>query len=220
MSFCTGCGSEYAPGAKFCASCGAPIGVATGAEFPAAATVAVSTSPASEDPGSAAAVAPEAATPAPRAAAARPREFPAAAKSKRIVAALIDLGIAVGFMLLLLSLPSGLRLFVRRGLIFRILSFTPGLYMLLRDSIGGHSIGKLVVGLVVYDVAQGRRAGLVESVVRNWSLALGGIPFVGWAIAGVSALLMGVQILLGRKQRFMDGSASTQVIEERWLTGA
>jgi hypothetical protein len=76
----------------------------------------------------------------------------------------------------------------------------------------------MVVGLVVYDISEGRRAGFLESVLRNWPLALAGIPYVGWAIAGLSTLVMSVQVLLGHKQRFMDGSATTQVIEERWLT--
>lgn len=133
------------------------------------------------------------------------------------MAALIDLGIAVGFMLLLLTLPTGLRTFVRRGFVFRMLSFTPGIYMLLRDGLGGHSVGKLIVGLVVIDTRTGRRAGPIESIVRNWPLSLIGLPYVGFFLAGPAAIWMGLQILFGSKQRFMDGSATTQVIEERHL---
>jgi len=145
--------------------------------------------------------------------------YPAPARAKRIVAALIDLGIAVGFVLLLFTLPTGLRAFVRRGFVFRLLSFMPGIYMLLRDGLGGHSVGKLIVGLVVIDTRTGRRAGLIESIVRNWPLSLVGLPFVGFFLAGLAGVWMGLQILFGSKQRFMDGSATTQVIEERQLIG-
>ncbi len=213
MPFCTRCGSEYPSNASFCPACGVPTTV--GEIAPAAFASAVAT-------------APEAARPADRPPATASASqhlpdragFPAAARSKRIVAGLIDLGIVVGFILLLLTLPSGLRAFVRSGFVFRILSFTPGLYLLLRDSVGGHSVGKLIVGLVVIDTRSLRRAGLIESIVRNWPLALVGIPTVGWVIAGLASILMALQILMGKKQRFMDGSATTQVIEERLLIGA
>src|SRR5688572_23618364 len=81
---------------------------------------------------------------------------------KRLAAAAID-GLLV-VTLCLLSWTSGSVLYLPVG----------AGYLLLRDAIGGQSIGKLLLGLVVVDLETGRVASVSGSVRRNLLLLLPG----------------------------------------------
>ena len=87
------------------------------------------------------------------------------------------------------------------------LAVTALLYLLLRDSIGGQSIGKLLVGQVVVDVDTGRRCRVGGSVKRNLMLVIPG--------ANLAALFLEVRTLVqdSQGQRLGDRLAHTQVIE-------
>jgi uncharacterized RDD family membrane protein YckC len=80
-------------------------------------------------------------------------------------------------------------------------------YLLLRDAIGGQSIGKIVVGLVVIDLTTGRAASVSGSVKRNLLLPLPG--------ANVVAILLEARTIMSdpQGQRLGDRLAQTQVVE-------
>jgi uncharacterized RDD family membrane protein YckC len=81
------------------------------------------------------------------------------------------------------------------------------LYLLLRDALGGQSIGKLFTGLVVVHVDTGQRCGLAGSLKRNVVLALPG--------ANLVAVLLEARTLVRdpQGQRLGDRLAHTQVVE-------
>jgi uncharacterized RDD family membrane protein YckC len=81
------------------------------------------------------------------------------------------------------------------------------LYLLLRDGIGGQSLGKLVVGLVVVNVQSGRFCSIKDSVLRNVFVLIPG--------ANVMAVFLeSITILRDPQgQRLGDRLAQTQVIE-------
>jgi uncharacterized RDD family membrane protein YckC len=81
------------------------------------------------------------------------------------------------------------------------------LYLLLRDSIGGQSIGKLLVGQVVVYVDTGERCRVAGSIKRNLVLILPG--------ANVAAILLEARALVldPQGQRLGDRLARTQVVE-------
>jgi uncharacterized RDD family membrane protein YckC len=80
-------------------------------------------------------------------------------------------------------------------------------YLLLRDAIGGQSIGKILLGLVVIDLETGRVASLQSSVKRNFLLLLPG--------ANVVAIVLEARTILSdpQGQRLGDRLAQTQVVE-------
>jgi uncharacterized RDD family membrane protein YckC len=80
-------------------------------------------------------------------------------------------------------------------------------YMLLRDSIGGQSLGKLLVGLVVVNVQTGRFCGLKDSVLRNVFVLIPGANVVAVFLESVTI------IRDPQGQRLGDRLAQTQVIE-------
>lgn len=125
-------------------------------------------------------------------------------KLKRLVAGLIDvLVVLLIFVFLFFSRKIVIMLLFRRGLALLI----PHLYLLLKDSIEGKSIGKLIVGIMVFNEKEKKPAGVLDSIIRNWYLA---IPFVGPTIF---ALIIGLQILAGKK-RLGEKSAGTVVITD------
>lgn len=195
MSTCAQCHTEIHPDARFCGSCGASLAV-TAAPMSVAAQAAVAISPAVEA-----------------------GEFPAAPRVRRLVAAAIDVAIGCVFLFALVGIPAWMSPFVRDNFLTKMLRFIPALYLLLRDSIGGRSIGKALMGLVTYDLNLKRPANVVDSVVRNWPLALAAIPVIGWMLCGALSIVIVGQILLGRPQRLGEGFASTQVIDEKLLGG-
>jgi hypothetical protein len=216
MSTCPQCRFESPVESKFCCGCGAPLTAGVAAvEVPPVA-------PASGGvPGAGiagAVVFPNASADA--AAPASPTgetTFPAAPRVRRIVAALIDLVIGAVFMIPFELTPMWMAPFVKSNVFVKLIRFIPVFYLLLRDSLGGRSVGKALMGLVTWDRNLKRPANVVDSVVRNWPLVLTLIPWVGWAVSGLLSLVMAVQILVGARQRFGDGFATTQVVDEKWL---
>ena len=81
------------------------------------------------------------------------------------------------------------------------------LYLLFRDSIGGQSIGKLLVGQVVVHVDTGQRCRVGGSIKRNLVLVLPG--------ANLAAILLEARTLVRdpQGQRLGDRLAHTQVVE-------
>jgi uncharacterized RDD family membrane protein YckC len=80
-------------------------------------------------------------------------------------------------------------------------------YLLLRDAIGGQSVGKLVFGLVVIDLMSGRAASMSGSARRNLLLLLPG--------ANVVAIFLEARTIVvdPQGQRLGDRLAHTQVVE-------
>jgi len=81
------------------------------------------------------------------------------------------------------------------------------LYLLLRDGIGGQSLGKLVVGLVVVNIQTGRFCSWKDSALRNVFVLIPG--------ANVMAVFLESLTILRdpQGQRLGDRIAQTQVIE-------
>jgi len=81
-------------------------------------------------------------------------------------------------------------------------------YLLLRDAIGGQSIGKLVCGLVVIDLMTGRAASISGSARRNLLLLVPG--------ANVVAIVLETRTIVTdpQGQRLGDRLAQTQVVED------
>ncbi len=193
MSTCTQCLAEQDSQASFCSKCGAQL-------HEALESIVVTGTP----PGSI------------------PREtqletYPAAPRVRRLFAAAIDIAIGSLFLIPLISLPIWMGAFVKGSFLTKILRFLPALYLLFRDSIGGRSIGKALMGLVTYDRSLRRPANVIDSVVRNWPLAFTLIPWIGWILSCVFTAIIAIQILIGRPRRLGDGFATTQVIDEKWL---
>jgi uncharacterized RDD family membrane protein YckC len=80
-------------------------------------------------------------------------------------------------------------------------------YLLLRDGIGGQSLGKLVVGLVVVNIRTGRFCSWKDSALRNVFVVIPG--------ANVAAVFLEFITILRdpQGQRLGDRLAQTQVIE-------
>lgn len=80
-------------------------------------------------------------------------------------------------------------------------------YLLLRDAIGGQSIGKILLGLVVIDLETGRVSSLSGSVKRNFLLLLPG--------ANLVAIVLEARTIMSdpQGQRLGDRLAQTQVVE-------
>jgi hypothetical protein len=81
------------------------------------------------------------------------------------------------------------------------------LYLLLRDSIGGQSLGKLLVGLVVVNVQTGGLCTWKESVLRNVFVLIPGANIVAPFLETLTI------IRDPQGQRLGDRLAQTQVIE-------
>jgi RDD family protein len=81
------------------------------------------------------------------------------------------------------------------------------LYLLLRDSIGGQSFGKLLAGLVVVNVRTGRLCTWRESLLRNVFVLIPGANVVAVFLESITL------IRDPQGQRLGDRLAQTQVIE-------
>ena len=145
----------------------------------------------------------------------------AAPKSRRIAAALIDLLISggltyVGYSFILKkSFFSTTKL---RWMLFRAaLLFIPAIYLLIRDSLGGKSFGKLIMNITTIKKSNGKSAGFIESLLRNSILSIIAIPILGWISFAVISVFIAAQIFMGREQRFGDNFADTIVIDDRDL---
>ena len=86
------------------------------------------------------------------------------------------------------------------------LAFSAG-YLLLRDAVGGRSIGKLLFGLVVISMKTGRPSSFAGSVERNLLLLLPG--------PNVVAVFLEARTIVAdpQGQRLGDRLAQTQVVE-------
>lgn len=86
------------------------------------------------------------------------------------------------------------------------LAFGAG-YLLLRDAVGGRSIGKLLFGLMVIRIETGRPCSFAGSVERNLLLLLPG--------ANVVAIFLEARMIMAdlQGQRLGDRLAQTQVID-------
>lgn len=125
--------------------------------------------------------------------------------AKRIIAGLIDYFIAMLiFFLLFLSKRMIFLIILRRGLAIVI----PHLYLLVKDSIEGKSIGKMLLGILVFNENDKKPASMLDSIIRNWYLA---IPILG---PTVFVLIIGTQILSGKRKRIGEESAGTIVITD------
>ena len=136
---------------------------------------------------------------------------------RRGFAGLVDLGIAsalaiVIFRVVILRYTFRTRA-VTLGLTFAA-ALAPGLYLLLRDSLGGKSIGKLLAGLTVVNVKRQRRGGPVDSLLRNLVFGFAVVPVVGWAVTLVMATIAGVAVLSGRPWRIGEGLSDARVIAD------
>jgi uncharacterized RDD family membrane protein YckC len=133
-------------------------------------------------------------------------ELPVAPRWPRVAAGIIDLSIAYGLALVVLT-------FWRKLLLWRFASagvflVLPLLYLLLKDAVGGKSVGKIVLGILVFDEKAGRIAGVADSIIRNWALA---IPVFGPTVV---ACIMGAEILAGRRRRLGEYKAGTIVVTD------
>ncbi|MCS7042073.1 MAG: RDD family protein [Bryobacteraceae bacterium] len=126
-------------------------------------------------------------------------------RGRRFFAGVIDLAIAIGiFAAIFFNRRLMLLALIRRSIALT----APHAYLLLKDSLGGKSIGKLFTGVVVYNEKERQAAGLLDSIIRNWYLA---IPFLGPTLL---ALVIGAQILSGKRKRMGDEAAETTVISD------
>jgi len=145
--------------------------------------------------------------------------FPAANVGRRIIAGLIDVLIAYGLIIPIYR-------FAAFGSVARwalVPYLLPCIYLLLKEAFRGQSVGKFIAGLVCYNTSENKRAGIVDSIIRNWFLAIIVVPprvvvvNLGMFLFALLALVILMQILLGQKQRIGDRWANTQVIDARLL---
>jgi len=147
--------------------------------------------------------------------------IPPASPMKRTIAGLIDLSIGIGLTFLAYAFMvkriaiTGTK--IRWMILKALLPFFPALYLLLKDSLGGKSFGKLILGLTTINIDKKMPSGIADSILRNSLLALVAIPVLGWIAFSVLALLIGIQIIMGREKRLGDEFAKTIVIDDRNL---
>jgi len=126
-------------------------------------------------------------------------------KLKRLFAGIVDLVVVFGIIFALMSSKRLLMLIiVRRTLMIAL----PSIYLLMKDSLEGKSIGKLLMGIMVFNEKEKKSGSIAESIIRNWYLA---IPILGPTLF---AIIIGVQIFAGKKQRMGDKAANTIVITD------
>lgn len=148
-------------------------------------------------------------------------KIPSASPFKRILSGLIDCVIVIGLTLLVWAFIgkkitlSGIKL--RWMILGLILPFLPALYFVLKDSLGGKSFGKMIVGLTTINLDKLRPANIADSLLRNALFAFIAIPILGWIAFFIIAISVGIQIIMGRSQRLGDGFAHTRVIDDRNL---
>ena len=154
-------------------------------------------------------------------------EFPVAPPMKRLLAATIDLGLAFALMFLSARFFLGSTWLTKWLFILVVL---PAVYLVLRDSLGGKSVGKFALGLTTYNLKRNRPADFADSVIRNWFLfviilppSLPGIFFmirVGSFIFAVIGLIILIQIVSGARRRLGEGVAGTIVLEDSVMPSA
>jgi len=147
--------------------------------------------------------------------------IPVATIGKRISAGIVDLIIGVVlifFVIRIVFFRYMLRKAVIRGVLSVVIIYViSALYFILRDSLKGKSIGKLILGLTVVNLERGRPADLADSILRNSVLGIIIVPAIGWIIFFILIVIITIQISLGKEQRIGDRFAHTKVIEDRYL---
>lgn len=145
--------------------------------------------------------------------------FPRAHIAKRILAGVIDVGVVLA-LFIPISGVGALRVSVFWQLLPMLL---PSAYLLCRDGFRGKSLGKLVTGLVTYNLRDRKPTNFADSILRNWFLVIIVLPpryyFVnlGLVLFAVLALVVFLQIVFASKQRLGDSWANTQVIDSSRL---
>lgn len=146
--------------------------------------------------------------------------IPPASPSKRIFSGLIDL--LIGFVLPLLLMAFAYKKMALTGMKLKwliagryIFPFLPGVYLILKDSFGGKSFGKMIIGLTTINIDKRLPANLADSLLRNSIFIIGIIPFLGWLAIVILAALIGIQVIMGSPRRFGDNFAHTMVIEDK-----
>src|SRR3972149_2866135 len=127
-------------------------------------------------------------------------------KTKRFIAGIIDLAVAflLGYAFIFIK---------RRGMAAMLVKRTvpiilPHVYLLLKDSFEGKSVGKLFMNIIVYNEKGHKPAGVLDSIIRNWFFA---VPGIGPTLFSV---VVGAQILLGNRKRLGEDWAKTVVISD------
>jgi len=124
---------------------------------------------------------------------------------QRIISGFIDIFIAFSLFFIFFFYKKVLILgLFKKGIAIVI----PHLYLLFKDSIEGKSIGKTLLGIMVYNSKEFKAAGVFDSIIRNWYLA---IPILG---PTVILCIIGIQILTGHEKRLGDYGAHTIVITD------
>jgi RDD family protein len=147
---------------------------------------------------------------------------------RRLGAFAIDVAFIAVLMLLAMLFPVATELSPWEYAVRTALPYAPAAYVLFRDTIGGRSLGKLLVGLVVWDDRASRPAGFLDSVIRNAPFAVLLVPVGGPLVQGllwplyliklVAAMLsvtMLWQVLRRHPRRILEGPATTHVIDTR-----
>jgi len=199
MPFCTNCGSSYEIGTQKCTKCGENLPRLNSLRKENISTDIFKKKNKTDDL----------------------KKTPAAGISKRLTAGGIDLfvGIAVMFFIVRIVLY---RFLMRRAIIKGILASLiiyalSAAYFLLRDSLKGKSLGKLICSLTVVNLERNRPADIADSILRNCMFAIIVIPIIGWIIFGILSIFIIVQISMGKEQRVGDKFAKTKVIEDRYI---
>ncbi len=131
------------------------------------------------------------------------KTYPKANTLNRYLAKFIDVLIAVGLSKLLP--PVGF--------------FAGLLYIIIADGFfEGQSIGKKLIGLRAIVLAEGKKVGFREAIIRNIPFAIAYtlclIPYVGWLLAIIIIGLEGVLVIGNEKGlRIGDEIAKTQVVD-------
>lgn len=142
---------------------------------------------------------------------------PACSKGSRIFAGIIDAAIA-GALLYALRRYQLLPPLLSKYQF--LLSIVPALYLVLRDSLGGKSVGKLIAGITVVNIAENKIGGIGDSFLRNGLFAFVAIPRYGWMAGLAVGSIMFLQILFGKGNRLGDKFANTRVVNDRSLNEA
>lgn len=126
-------------------------------------------------------------------------------RARRITAAGIDFLIFAAIMLFLFTRKGGplILLFERNVAVFVQIA-----YFLLKDGFEGKSFGKVITGIVVLNQNKRRAANILDSVFRNWYLAL---PILGPLVFGS---IIAIQLLSGKRERLGDAIARTVVVTD------
>ena len=151
-------------------------------------------------------------------------ESPKATRKQRIFAGLIDIFVAMAIAKISLS-PKFL--FAKAGIVKFAIWVLPILYLLLKDSIEGKSIGKLLAGITAYNTVENKPAGFADSILRNWPLFFAApfvviFPCIPGPLRMVSLFfaipLIALFFQIGTKnRRWGDGMANTIVIKDSKL---